>query len=158
MNEKKYFIPNQYGEITQVTKEEYDRFNGDFTNIPHFQAPKEQTEGREKIIDNVIKVLNTEEITDGEMARIASGVKTQRGDEEKSNRERLDDDIKDFKTAPQQESIDGKEAKIQRITEMLNRLGLSTEELTRITGEVERARQNENTSIIDKEGKNNGRE
>ena len=153
MEERRYFIPNENGELVQVTKEEHDLFYSNVTDIPHFQAPN-----RDNIIDNVIKVLNTEEITDGEMARIASGVKTQRGDEEKSNRERLDDDIKDFKTAPQQESIDGKEAKIQRITEMLNRLGLSTEELTRITGEVERARQNENTSIIEKEGKNNGRE
>ncbi len=160
MEEKKYFIINEFGELVRVTKEDYIQNSEEkqYFQIPRFQTPEQQNKRRESI-DKVIEELNTEEITDGEMARITSGVNT-RNDEEISNRERLDDDIKAFKTPSQQESENSKDAKIQRITQMLNNLQLSEKELIRITGEVERASETENANrnTIDKEGINNGRE
>lgn len=149
MEERKYFIPNEYGEVVRVTREQYLEYyeknrkdNTNNSDIPTFQTP-EQQEQRRRVIDQTIEGLNEERLTDEDMYKIENGV--QRG-----NRERLDDDIKSFQTPQQQEAIDGKDSKIQSIIEMLNALNLSEEEMSRIESEVERVSESddkENASV-----------
>ncbi len=110
------------------------------------------------MIDQVIEELNEEDLTDDEMYQIKDGVKTQEDEDiEKEDRERLDDDIKSFQTPEQQETLEGKDAKIQRIIEMLNQLNLSEKEMNRIENEVQRS-DKENTEDKLEEKKQDGRE
>ena len=141
-NEKKYLITNEYGEAVRVTEEEYLKWKEENHKIqakaPKFRTPEEQ-EARRKVIDNVIEDLNQENLTDTEMYQIENKVKTKTEEDiEKENRERLDDDLRGFNTPQQQETIEGKDSKINNIINMLNNLNLSEEEMIRLEKEVER--------------------
>lgn len=156
---EKYFIPSESGEAINVTKDEYmewlEKNQGKIAQAPKFQTP-EQKEARKNVIDETIEMLNQEELTSDEMYKIEDKVviKTEE-DIEKENRERLDDDIQGFQTSQQQEALDGKDAKIQSITEYLNSLNLKEDELKRIESEVKRYDNKENTEDKSKEEKEN---
>lgn len=156
--EKKYFIVNESGEIVNVTKAEYEQYVeehpkfGEKPNAPIFQTP-ESEENRKKAIDGVIESLNLEELTPEEKAEVLKGVKTQ-DDIERENRERLDDDLQGGKTASQQESMYGKEARVEYIIKMLNNLNLSEDEMKRLENEVETSKEEpENKEKDDKKEK-----
>ena len=142
MEEQNRFIINEYGEVVKVTEEEYQEYMEDhpeFGDSVHtFQAP-DQEKSRSDLIDNVIEGLNQEHLTEDEMLEIEDNVhiKTQE-DRERENREKLDDDIKNFQTSQQREALEGKDAKIQSIVMMLNQLNLSEEEMAKIENEVQR--------------------
>lgn len=142
MEEQNRFIINEYGEVVKVTEEEYQEYMEDHPefgdSVPTFQAP-DQEKSRSDLIDNVIEGLNQEHLTEDEMLEIEDNVhvKTQE-DIERENRERLDDDIKNFQTSQQREALERKDAKIQSIVMMLNQLNLSEEEMAKIENEVQR--------------------
>ena len=150
MSEKKYFVYNESGEAVRVTEAEYKDFiklhpEVETSKTPTFQT-HEMKENRRADIDKVIEDLNDEELTSEDMTKIAEKVRTKskkneslkgEDDIEKENRERLDDDVKSFNTPLQQlDSINGKEARIQRIVRMLDQLQLEEAELIRIEEEV----------------------
>lgn len=141
--EDKYFILNQDGKCVRVSKEEYEQYINEHPEMVHTESPKFQTpdqqEARKNVIDNVIESLNNDKLTDNEMYKIEEGVKTKdEEDIEKENRERLNDDLSSFQTSQQQESIEGKDSKIQNIITMLNQLNLSEGEMARIESKVQR--------------------
>ena len=134
MEEKKYFILNEFGEAVRVEKGEGEEMQHGLA--PKFKTP-EAIETRRKIIDSVIEDLNEENLTNEEYSEIRKDVKVNIQDDiEKEDRERLDDDKKSFSTPQQQGDLNEKEAKIQRIKEYLNALNLKEEEMVRLDNEV----------------------
>lgn len=159
----KFFIINEYGELVNVTENEYIKWsrennrNGKDNAVPVFQAPKQEEE-RRNIIDNTIKELDSEKLTYEEYSEIRKDVKVNTMDDvKKEDRERLDDDRQNFQMPQQQDdNLDEKDKKIKRIKKFLNDLNLKETEMNRIDAEVKRLNSQE-ASYKDTEEKTNGR-